>query len=115
MARGKKQPNGAGSVYQRKDGRWEGAAYVESLDGTRTRLRVYGKTWEEANAKISEALANARKGIPAETTKLSVGSYLTYWLEQVARPKVRPSTFRSYETYVRLYLIPVSARKASRG
>ncbi len=26
--------NGAGSVYQRKDGRWVAAAYVPSLDGT---------------------------------------------------------------------------------
>ncbi|GAA1287944.1 site-specific integrase [Planotetraspora silvatica] len=111
MAKRTKQPNGAGSVYQRKDGRWEGAAFLEALDGTRTRFRVYGKTWEEANAKLTEALANARKGIPVETTKLGFGDYLTYWLEQIARPKVRPSTYRSYETYVRLYLIPGLGKK----
>ncbi|WP_017556513.1 tyrosine-type recombinase/integrase [Nocardiopsis baichengensis] len=110
MAR-KRQPNGKGTVYQRKDGRWEGAAYFETLSGDRHRVSVYGRSWDEANDKLTEALANARKGLPTATTTLSVGQYLAYWLEHVARPKVRPSTYASYETYIRLYITPGLGRK----
>ena len=62
----KRRANGEGTVYQRKDGRSEGAAYVLTPDGTRKRVRVYGSTWDEAAKKRADLLANDRNGIPAE-------------------------------------------------
>lgn len=50
MAR-KRNPNGAGSIWQRKDGRYEGRVYVLQPDGTRARKTVYGNTWEECDEK----------------------------------------------------------------
>jgi integrase len=35
-----------------------------------------------------------------------VGDYLDYWLTQVAKPMVRPTTYAKYEVMVRLYLKP---------
>jgi hypothetical protein len=35
--------NGEGSVWQRKDGRWSGAAYVRTHTGKIERRYVYGK------------------------------------------------------------------------
>jgi len=98
-------------VYRRKDGRWEGAGFVLTTAGTTKRLRVYGRTREEAHSKLTEALARHRRGVPIVATTHTVGGYLTEWLETVARRRVRPSTYRSYETYVRLYLIPGLGKK----
>ncbi|MFF0115572.1 hypothetical protein [Streptomyces prasinus] len=49
----KRNPNGEGTIYRRKDGRYEGAGYVLMPDGTQKRRRVYGKSWEEARKKLT--------------------------------------------------------------
>ncbi len=38
---------------------------------------------------------------------MTVGEYLAFWLENGAKPSVRPPTFRQYEQSVRNHLIPV--------
>ena len=43
----KRRPNGGGTVAKRKDGRFQGAAYVTDTDGNRVRKYVYGATWDE--------------------------------------------------------------------
>jgi hypothetical protein len=72
----KRNPNGEGTIYRRKDGRYEGAGYVLMPDGTRKRRRVYGNTWEEARKKPTEMLAKSDQGIPAADTTETLGSYL---------------------------------------
>ena len=52
-AKPKKNPNNEGTIYERKDGRWEGSAYVLTTDGTYKRRSVYGKTWDEAHEKLT--------------------------------------------------------------
>ncbi|MFJ8536696.1 hypothetical protein [Streptomyces sp. NPDC093591] len=42
MAKPKKNANNEGTIYERKDGRWEGSAYVLTTDGTYKRRSVYG-------------------------------------------------------------------------
>ena len=49
-----RRPNGEGTIYERRDGRWEGAAYVLLPSGGRARKRVYGKTRSEVFAKLAE-------------------------------------------------------------
>ena len=39
-------------------------------------------------------------------------NYLEYWLEEVAKPSVRGTTYAKYETFVRLYLMPGLGRKS---
>ncbi|NEE62061.1 site-specific integrase, partial [Streptomyces sp. SID8455] len=41
----KRNPNGAGTITKRKDGRYQAAVYVLQPDGTRARKFAYGKTW----------------------------------------------------------------------
>ena len=106
-----RRANGEGTIYQRKDGRWEGAAYVLTTTGRRARKRVYGRTREEVHAELTAMIGGSHRGLPVSATSQSVADYLTFWLEEVARAKVRPSTFRSYETFVRLYLIPGLGKK----
>jgi hypothetical protein len=50
--RAKRRANGQGSIYQRKDGRWVGAAFVLTADGTCKRIPVYGASAEGAGDEL---------------------------------------------------------------
>jgi len=102
--------NGEGSVYQRKDGRWVAAAYLPVVTGGRRRVSVYGKTRQEARAKLRELLDRAERNIPATPANLTVAAYLAEWLAHIRR-HVRPSTYVGYETNVRLHLVPRIGKK----
>ncbi|WP_329138319.1 site-specific integrase [Streptomyces sp. NBC_01476] len=98
--------NGDGTVYQRKDGRWEAAGYVLAPGNTRKRVHVYGTTRKDALAKLTEKIATSNRGIPAPSAQGSVGAFLTYWLETVAVHRLRENTHTRYTAVVRLYVIP---------
>ena len=61
--------NGDGTVYQRKDGRWEAAGYVLAAGDTRKRIHVYGTTRKDALAQLTEKAATGNRGIPAPTPR----------------------------------------------
>jgi integrase len=104
MAR--RNANGEGSIYRRKDGRFEAAAYFLTTAGMRKRVRVYGKTREEVHAKLVEAKTKALQGIPQADRLPAIAEYLDRWLETVVKVKRRPKTYSLYELTVRLYLKP---------
>ena len=98
--------NGEGTIYRRKDGRYEGALWVLTTEGKRKRLRLYGANRAEVHAKITDAKVQDQHGIPTADKAWRLGNYLDYWLEQVVRPNLRPTTYDLYESDVRLYLKP---------
>jgi len=106
-----KRINGEGTIYQRKDGRWEGAAYVLLPNGTYQRRRVYGKTDAEVRQKLTELKAASDQGVPAEATGWTVERFLTYWLEHVVKPAAKPRTYQGYEVVVRVHLVPGLGKK----
>jgi len=101
-----KRVNGEGTIYRRKDGRYEGAAYLLTTGGTRKRIRVYGQTWQQAHDKLNAATANAQAGMPVPERQIKLSAYLDYWLEQFVKINLRPKTYEQYEIAVRLYLKP---------
>jgi integrase len=103
--------NGDGTVYQRKDSRWEAAGYVLAPGNTRKRIRVYGTNRKEALAKLTEKIAASNRGLPVPSAQGSVAAYLTYWLENVAVHQLRENTHTRYTAVARLYLIPGLGRK----
>lgn len=103
--------NGDGTVYQRKDSRWEAAGYVLAPGNTRKRIRVYGATRKDALAKLTEKIAASNRGIPAPSAQGSLAAYLTYWLDAVAVHQLRENTHTRYTAVTRLYLIPGLGRK----
>ncbi|MFE7707142.1 tyrosine recombinase XerC [Streptomyces sp. NPDC057486] len=111
MAKPKRNANNEGTIYQRKDGRWEGSAYVLTTDGTYKRRSVYGKTWDDAHEKLTRLKADSLNGLPVATSKMTVSEYLGYWLLNVARGKVRRTTYVNYESLVRNYVTPEFGRK----
>src|SRR4051794_25372472 len=95
--------NHEGSIYyQTSRSRWIGAVTLEN--GTRKAL--YGKTRQEVARKLASALRDVEHGLPLPGGQLTVGKYLADWLEQSARPKLKPATFRSYEGLVRVHIAP---------
>ncbi|WP_406000908.1 tyrosine-type recombinase/integrase [Streptomyces sp. NBC_00829] len=103
--------NGDGTVYQRKDSRWEAAGYVLAPGNTRKRVRVYGTTRKDAMTKLTEKIATSNRGIPAPSAQGSLAAYLTYWLQNVAVHHLRENTHTRYATCVNRYLIPGLGKK----
>src|SRR5215469_2217911 len=81
--RGQKRANGEGTVYQRKDGRWEGAAFVLTTAGTYRRARVYAQTRDEARKKVMKLIQQSDQGIPVASAAWTVAEYLNCWLSTV--------------------------------
>jgi hypothetical protein len=102
----KRRANGEGTITKRADGRYQAAPYVYRPDGTRVRKFVYGKTREEVSDKLVEMQSKTRQGIPAATSAMPFGDYLTYWLAAIAPDRLKPSTLNSYEGLTRLYIRP---------
>lgn len=110
--RGKrKRANGEGSIWLRKDGRYGYAAYVLTTAGTYKRVQGYARSHEDARKKLTDLVRQSDQGVPVTTVSWTVGEYLTYWLQHVAREDRRPKTYQGYEGVVRLHLIPGLGQK----
>ncbi len=105
-----KSANGQGSVYQRPDGLWIGAAYVLTSTGHRKRITVSSRSQRDAARKLREKITQSDKGVPVAAETWRVEKFLTYWLEHVVRVK-RPKTYQGYEGIVRRYLVPALGRR----
>src|SRR5437879_10075489 len=77
MMMGRKPHYGEGSVFERKDGRYE--AVVPNFGGTGKRKSFYGKTKTEARKKRDEALKQLARGEYVDVSKMKTGEYLDYW------------------------------------
>jgi integrase len=111
VAKMRRNVNGEGNIRQRPDGRWEGRTYVITTDGREIRKSVYGKSWEDAHQKLTKLQADSMSGKRVASSSQTVGEYMTFWLQEHARHRVRSTTYRSYEQVVRLYLIPLFGNK----
>lgn len=83
---------GSGSIYERKDGRWVAAVRVRGR-----RVVAYAHSPEEARALLPDLWRDNR---PADS-RMTVGRWLDTWLASMRPPRVRPSTWVSYELHVR--------------
>src|SRR5688500_707834 len=100
MATTKRRGHGEGSIKHRADGLWEARI---SLAGGKRRS-FYGKTRREAQDKLRAALRDLDAGLDLSAGRQTVAQYMTRWLADTAKPRVRPSTYKSYESYVRLHI-----------
>ncbi len=109
--------HGEGSIYDRKpytdkQGRERPGLFVISVSqgtdasGKRIRKRLYAATETEARRKLREALRKHHRGELVPGRRQTIRQFLEDWLENVARHKVRPSTWRRYVQLVRGHLIP---------
>lgn len=105
MKKQRHNANGEGTIYKRKDGRWE--ARVTLPDGRRKGF--YHKDYAVVSQKLLDARSMSAKGLPIPGERLKVGQFLDDWLQekQDGTKKVRPSTWTRYQDFVRLHIKPV--------
>ncbi|MGC5334760.1 tyrosine-type recombinase/integrase [Micromonospora sp. DT62] len=96
--------NGEGSIFPYRNG-FAAYVWVTKPDGKRTRKYVYGQTRELVHDKWIKLHQQAKAG-PVATRVPTLGDYLTYWHREVVRPNLAPLTCATYETILRLYVIP---------
>ena len=110
-----KASNGEGSLYRDSDGSWR-ATYT--VPGVARPRRVRGRTREEAIAR--RAVKLAALGQPQSSTlapDTTVGELAGWWLDVVARHRVRPSSLGKYRDRVNRIiqtLGPTPVRKVTR-
>ena len=93
----KRRANGEGNIRKRKDGRWEGRYTVghDPETGKAIIKNVLGKTQAEVKEKLKKAIEE-NVGIDYGRAKTyTVGSWLEVWMENYAKVKLRPSTFKT--------------------
>jgi integrase len=106
---GKSRANGEGSFFVYRDG-YAGTVWVTKPDGTRGRKWVYGKDRDNTYARWIDLQKQARNG-PVATKVPTVAAYLAYWLREVVKPNLAPSTAATYEMFVRIYILPTFGPK----
>lgn len=99
-----KRGQNEGSIYKRKDGRWEGALTLPDTGGKR--LRFYGKTQRAVREQMTAMLRTLDQGGSLVTERQTVAQYLERWLDAVIKPHKEPATYRTYAGVVRKHLVP---------
>src|SRR5688572_28811752 len=103
---GKRRGHGEGSIYERKDGRWEVLVDLgRRLDGKRQRKRAYAPTEREAVQLLRTLGGHAASGLLTTTSTPTVASFLEDWY-RTNEDSWRPSTRRGYRAAIDTYLVP---------
>lgn len=112
---GKKLGKDCAKRSQVRHGSWMFVVGVKGPDGKRKQIHRQGfRTKTEAQIELERIVGKAREGVLIDD-KLTLGEWLTTWLAAktsgsgvsgVGQP-LRPTTARSYESHVRLYLAPL--------
>ena len=104
----KRRANGEGSIRKRSDGRWEGRYTVghDPETGKAIIKNVLGKTQAEVKEKLKRAIEE-NVGIDYGRAKnYTVGSWLEVWMENYAKIKLRPSTFKTSQGFLKNHIKP---------
>ena len=104
----KRRANGEGNIRKRKDGRWEGRYTVghDPETGKAIIKNVLGKTQTEVKEKLKKAIEE-NVGIDYGRAKTyTVGSWLEVWMENYAKIKLRPSTFKTSQGFLKNHIKP---------
>lgn len=102
----RRRGHGDGSIYQRKDGLWAAVLDLGWSNGRRQRKTAYAKTRKGATAKLQAMQRDNQAGVLA-TKAPTVEAWLHYWLEEVARERVRPATLSGYSSKIDRYAVPL--------
>jgi len=102
-----KRAPGEGSIRKRANGGWEARITLDSGK----RQSFYGRTQRAVKERMVEAISQQQKGTLPDPDKQTLAEYLAVWLEDTAKPTVRPSTYRLYEYAVRVHIAPTAIGK----
>ena len=99
---------GEGTVFQRScDGLWIARLEIgQGPDGRRRRWQAASRTRRGALQALRAARLHRSDGLPIAGSAWTVAGWLRHWLDSIAQPTVRPTTWRDYEAVIRRHLIP---------
>ena len=107
----RRRANGEGTIFRRKDGRYQAAVYLPTPNGGRVRRYVYGRTRQDVHEKLTALLRLGQQNVPVSDQRWTVAAYLDYWITQVVAERLRPKTLVGYEGVIRLHLVPAIGKK----
>ncbi len=103
----RRRGKGEGSIYQRADKQWCGSVTIGYDErGKRQRRAVYGGTKTEVRRKLAKLQSDALSGSLTDPERVTVAQFLRRWVEDTARPAVRPATHRLYAGVIRNHINP---------
>ncbi len=103
----------AGQIIKRNDKTWIVRIFMGRDEKGKRRYvnkTIHG-TKKDANTYLSLTLAGISTGTFVEASPLTINAFLDKWLQAAARPRVRESTFASYEVVLRIYIRPALGSK----
>src|SRR5215216_3078135 len=92
-------------ITKRKDGRYMARYTVHTPDGPKRKV-IYSRTYKEGERKLAEARGDAARGIVFDTKGVTVGDFLTWWLEDVVKPNKSHRTYATHRQQVRSHIAP---------
>ena len=98
---------GAGTIRQRKDGRWEGRYTVGRDPGTGKQVQrsVYGSTQQEVRKKLAQVTVEIDSGTYKDPCKIKLGEWLDIWVAEYLND-VKPRTIESYTDHIKNHIKP---------
>ena len=104
----KRRANGEGNIRKRKDGRGEGRYTVghDPETGKAIIKNVLGTTQAEVKEKLKKAIEE-NVGIDyGRVRNYTVGTWLEVWMENYAKIKLRPSTYKTSQGFLKNHIKP---------
>lgn len=103
-----KRGHGEGTIYKRKDGRWEAKASIgyDPATGKLKRITKYFETRKEAQDWLAQVQHEKRTGRFVEPDKITVGEWVQRYLQTYVKPKVKPVSYAGYMDVFRNHINP---------
>jgi len=102
----RRRHKGTGSITQLGDGRWQARLGTVTPDGRHVRQAWYGRTRDEAEARLIEALADRLQGVPSVPGRgPTLAAHCESWLVG-AGLRLRPRTLDRYRQTLTTHVFP---------
>ena len=103
----KRRADGEGNVRQKRPNLWEARIVAgHKKDGSPIYKYVSGRSQKEAYEKLRELITEYRNVELTEASQITVEEWLQKWMDEYMLFTIREQTWKSYESVIRLHIIP---------
>ena len=102
-----KRKYGDGSVFERKDGRWEGRLVVGYKENGYAKTKsVTAPTKTECEERLKKLREEVGRRSERIKPNMLFGDWIDFWYQNFSKPKLRPTTQACYEGRIYTHIIP---------
>ena len=103
----KRRADGEGNVRQKRPNLWEARIVAgHKKDGSPIYKYVSGRTQKEAYEKLRELIAEYSNVELTENSRITVEAWMQKWMDEYMMFSIREQTWKSYESVIRLHIVP---------